>query len=134
MTEAIIIEVQGPGHHERSEFASKVVKSMRGIGKSVAVEADLRPRLAADISEMLDLGAQEVLLYAKGMLARVTSAPQMVSRNGLESLHDVNIEVIVRLVPSDGAVRAVLENGTSESKMIAIRNALVDDKIYFENK
>lgn len=133
LTESIIIEIRGPGHHERSEFAGRVVKSITGTGKSVAVEADLRPRLAADISAMLEVGAQEVLLYAKGMVAKVTSAPEMTTRSDLEHLHDKSIDVIIRLVPSDGRVRAVLQEGKYEGDFSYIKDALGKDKIDFEN-
>lgn len=34
MNGPLIVEVVGPGHHERSEFAGRVVKAVAGSGKS----------------------------------------------------------------------------------------------------
>lgn len=133
MSSPFIVEVKGPGHHERSEFAGAVVKAISDAGKIVAVEADLRPRLANDLAEMLNVGAKEVLLYAKGMMAKVVLGPDVATRSDLETLHDSGIEVIVRLVPGDEPVRAVV--GSSQDAMLAAalsdaltKNALTVEK------
>lgn len=101
------LEVLGSGHHERSEFAGKVVESLSKEGFCVAVEADLRPRLAADLEGMLKLGAHEVLLYAKGMIAKVVPGPEVSERTDLEQRHDSNVEIVVRLIPSGGLTRVI---------------------------
>ncbi len=56
------IEVRGPGHHERSELAARVVSVLAAAGLQVVVEMDLRPRLAGDIAAAIDNGAASVLL------------------------------------------------------------------------
>ncbi len=56
------VEIRGPGHHERSELASRVVAVLVAAGREVVVEMDLRPRLAADIAAAIDSGATSVLL------------------------------------------------------------------------
>ncbi|NNN18615.1 MAG: hypothetical protein HKL84_02045 [Acidimicrobiaceae bacterium] len=132
MSMPFIVEIKGPGHHERSEYAGSVVKIISGLGKVVAVEADLRPRLAGDLAEMLELGAREVLLYAKGMMAKVVLGPEVASRLDLEALHDSEIEVIVRLVPGDGTVRAVFPPTQDALSLAAISQALIDNQINVE--
>lgn len=107
MESPLILEIRGPGHHERAGFARQIVEAVAGKGMKVAVEADLRPRLASDLAEMLGGGAVEVLLYASNMIAKVVAGPEMANRNDLAPLHEPNLDVIVRLVPSDGRVRVV---------------------------
>lgn len=124
MSRYFFVDIRGPGHHERSELAGRVVEAIADCGKIVAVEADLRPRLAADLSEMLAVGAKEVLLFGKGMLATVVVGPEIASRGDLESLHDSTVEVVVRLVPSDGFVRAVIDPGQNSDLFEEISEAL----------
>lgn len=130
---SFIVEVKGPGHHERSEFAGSVVKVLSESGRVVAVEADLRPRLAKDLSEMLQVGAREVLLYAEGMLAKVVLGPQVAVRSDLEPLHDQDIEVIVRLVPGDEPVRAVIDSSQDKALAQAVLEMLSDKGITAES-
>ena len=133
MVKPLVVEIKGPGHHERSGFARSVVNAIANLGKVVAVEADLRPRLAADLTEMLGVGATEVLLYAKGMMAKVVLGPEMATRSDLERLHDPDVEVIVRLVPSDGVARASIGKNQDKALEALISQALKDDQINMEN-
>lgn len=133
MASVSVIEVRGPGHHERSEFAGRVVNVLSSLGVKVAVEADLRPRLAADLTEMLEQGAKEVLLYAKGMMAKVVPGPELASRADLEPLHDSDIDFVVRLVPSDGAVRARIVSVASPELEAAVIGAFKQASIILDN-
>lgn len=133
MASISVIEIRGPGHHERSEFAGRVVNVLADLGVKVAVEADLRPRLAADLSEMLEMGAKEVLLYAKGMMAKVVPGPELASRVDLEPLHDSDVDFIVRLVPSDGFIRARIVFMAKRDLEATIIGALEQASITLEN-
>ncbi len=133
MVKPLVVEIKGPGHHERSEFARSVVNAIANLGKVVAVEADLRPRLAADLTEMLGVGAKEVLLYAKGMMAKVVLGPEMATRSDLERLHDPDVEVIVRLVPSDGVARASIGENQDKVLELVISQALKEAQVNMEN-
>jgi hypothetical protein len=128
-----VIEVRGPGHHERSEFAGRVVNLISSLGFKVAVEADLRPRLAADLTEMLEQGAKEVLLYASGMMAKVVPGPELASRADLEPLHDDDVDFIVRLVPSDGSIRVRIVSVASPELEVTIIGAFEQASITLEN-
>lgn len=133
MASVSVIEVRGPGHHERSEFAGRVVNIVASLGLKVAVEADLRPRLANDLTEMLEKGAKEVLLYAKGMMAKVVPGPELASRADLEPLHDGDVDFIIRLVPSDGSIRVRIVSVTNPELEAAVIGALEQDSITLEN-
>lgn len=97
------------------------------------MEADLRPRLAADLAEMLEFGAEEVLLHAKGMLAKVVLGPKVSTRSDLGPLHGPGIEVIVRLVPGDSPVRAVVKMGPSEALGELVSQVLNENQLVVEN-
>lgn len=127
-----LLEVLGSGHHERSEFAGRVVEALAKEGFCVAVEADLRPRLASDLEGMLKLGAQEVLLYAKGMVAKVMPGSEALDRADLEHMHEVNVEVVVRLIPSGGLTRVVEGRMRSGEVRDRILSALSKDSISLE--
>ncbi|WP_298211096.1 hypothetical protein [Ferrimicrobium sp.] len=62
-----MLEIRGPGHHERSQLAALVVRVLSAQGHQVWVRMDLRPRLASDIAGVLDEGAARVLLVGEGM-------------------------------------------------------------------
>ncbi|WP_298334774.1 hypothetical protein [Ferrimicrobium sp.] len=62
-----MLEIRGPGHHERSQLAALVARVLSAQGREVWVRMDLRPRLAADIAGVLDEGASRVLLVGEGM-------------------------------------------------------------------
>lgn len=67
------VVICGPGHHDRAERARPVVAAIAAIGIEVAVQTDLRPRLADDIRSLLDAGASFVRLEAEGMVGDLVS-------------------------------------------------------------
>jgi hypothetical protein len=69
------LEIRGPGHHERSELAAKATSVLEQLGFSITVTMDIRPRLAADISQVLESGAERVVLVGKGFNAVATRQP-----------------------------------------------------------
>jgi hypothetical protein len=73
------VVICGPGHHDRAERARPVVAAIAAIGIEVAVQTDLRPRLADDIRSLLDAGASFVRLEAEGMVGDLVSAAQQIS-------------------------------------------------------
>ncbi|MEX6428332.1 MULTISPECIES: hypothetical protein [Ferrimicrobium] len=72
-----MLEIRGPGHHERSELAAVVTRVLASVGREVWVRMDIRPRLAADISTVLDEGASKVLLVGQGLYG-VASSDELV--------------------------------------------------------
>lgn len=69
------IEVRGPGHHERSEVASKLAAVLARSGRRVWIRLDIRPRLAADISQILAQGAERVVIEGEGMVGWASKPP-----------------------------------------------------------
>lgn len=97
----VTVSVRGPGHHERTRAAAAVVRAVAPIA-TVAVSADLRPRLADDVAALIDAGATEVLLAG----ASVSAVAMRDGGNDAdrEQRHLVDANVVVRLVPAAGPV------------------------------
>ena len=72
------VVICGPGHHDRAERARPVVAAIAALGLEVAVQTDLRPRLADDIRSLLHAGASFVRLEAEGMVGDLASAAQQI--------------------------------------------------------
>ncbi|MHB8189943.1 MAG: hypothetical protein ACYDHP_05910 [Ferrimicrobium sp.] len=70
------IEIRGPGHHDRSVLAAQVAETLVEVGLVVEVGMDVRPRLAADITALVNTGAT-VLLRGEGFVGRATSASEL---------------------------------------------------------
>ncbi len=121
---AVLVVVSGPGHHERATAAGAVVAALGPLAASVAVSADLRPRLAADVAGVLDAGADRVLLVGSTIsaLARVDQG----SDAERESRHLVGVEVIVRLSPGPGPMRASVEDGLDTALGADVAQALAE--------
>ena len=73
-----MLEIRGPGHHERSELAALVTRVLASSGRQLWVGMDIRPRLAADIAGVLDQGASRVLLSGEG-LHGVASSEELIN-------------------------------------------------------
>lgn len=84
---------------------------------TIAVEEDLRSRLAAHLSKILEFGARKSFLCAKGMIAREIRNH---FRSDLCDFHEDGVEVTMRFVPQDGDVGVVISGyGAVESAEIA---------------
>ena len=102
------IKVVGTGHHERAEFASALIPRLAAAGFSVVVRADLRPRLAADLSSMLEAGAELVRLEGSGVAAVVVAEGESGRLDAAEdSIGPGALEVV--LAPGSGDTRAEIE-------------------------
>ena len=99
----VTVEVRGPGHHERSELAARLVAVLARASLRCEVRLDVRPRLAADIEAQLDAGASSVLLRGSRFWARATAqaAPPEPS--------DVDVVVVLRATADPLAVFGVAE-------------------------
>lgn len=73
-----MLEIRGPGHHERSELAALVTRVLTSHGRQLWVRMDVRPRLAADIVGVLDQGASRVLLSGDGLYG-VASSEELIN-------------------------------------------------------
>ena len=102
----VVVQVTGPGHHERAECGARVVAALAGLGR-IAVSADLRPRLAGDLAALLAAGADEVLLGADTVTAvALADGGETTEREGR---HLPGVEILVRLVPSSEPAAVTVE-------------------------
>jgi hypothetical protein len=101
----LVIEVRGPGHHDRAEAAARLIASLAALGE-VMVETTLRPRLAADVEALLASGATGVVLGgpASSGVFRSTDAPA-------GGTPEADADVVVRLVADPGPLSATIHNG-----------------------
>lgn len=109
------IEVRGPGHHERSELAARAVAALVEAGRTVRVELDVRPRLAADIAAQLAAGAALVVLHGEGFAA--LAAP-VLNEAALAEEHPVDVVIELRASADPLAVygiRAALGDEAAEA-------------------
>jgi len=65
--DAIVVEIRGPGHHDRAERSLPVIEAITALGHEVVVLTDLRPRLADDMRALLDAGATQIRLEGDGL-------------------------------------------------------------------
>ena len=82
------VVICGPGHHDRAERARPVVAAIAALGLEVAVQTDLRPRLADDIRSLLDAGASFVRLEAEGMVGDLVSAAHETAGDLVSAAHE----------------------------------------------
>ncbi len=102
------IKVVGTGHHERAEFAAALIPRLASAGFRVVVRADLRPRLAADLSSMLQAGAELVRLEGSGIAALVVAEAESGRLDAAEeSMGPEALEVV--LAAGSGVARAEIE-------------------------
>lgn len=96
----MIVEVRGPGHHDRAEAAARLIAAVASHGE-VMVETTLRPRLAVDVEALLDAGAAGVTLDGPA------SRGVFCSTGGSEAAPDP-AAIVVRLVADAAALHAVV--------------------------
>ena len=102
------IRVVGTGHHERAAFASELIPRLASAGFKVVVLADLRPRLAADLSSMLEAGADLVRLEGSGIAALVVAEGESARLDAAEAAMGPDALEVV-LVAGSGETRAEIE-------------------------
>ena len=69
----VVVEVRGPGHHDRAERSRPVIAAIAALGHEIVVVTDLRPRLADDMRALLESGAGRVRLEADGLAGDIRS-------------------------------------------------------------
>ncbi len=89
----MIVEVSGPGHHDRAGRAGPVIAALTAGGLTVSVETDLRPRLADDLRALLDAGAHTVRLAGPGVHGDLAA-----DRTPLPA-HRADVVVVLRPAP-----------------------------------
>lgn len=102
------IRVVGTGHHERAAFASALIPKLASAGFKVVVLADLRPRLAADLSSMLEAGADLVRLEGSGIAALVVAEGESARLDAAEAAIGPDALEVV-LAAGSGETRAEIE-------------------------
>ncbi len=106
------VVICGPGHHDRAERARPVVAAIAAIGIEVAVQTDLRPRLADDIRSLLDAGAAFVRLEAEGMVGDLVSVAHESGGEVVSAAHESVGELVSAAQQiSPGVVVVVLRPG-----------------------
>ncbi|MDA8209922.1 MAG: hypothetical protein M0Z92_13110 [Actinomycetota bacterium] len=113
------IRVVGAGHHERAAFASALIPRLASAGFKVVVVADLRPRLAADLSSMLEAGADLVRLEGSGIAALVVAEGESARLDAAEAAMGPDALEVV-LVAGNGEARAEIEKAEQ-----AVRERLI---------
>ena len=101
----LVIDVRGPGHHDRAELAASLIPGLCPLG-SVVVESTLRPRLAADVEALLRAGATGVVL--DGPASRGSF------RAGHDAAEPTEPDIVVRLIADSGPCRVEIVAGDTE--------------------
>ena len=107
---SLVIEVRGPGHHDRAEAAARLIAELTALGE-VMVETTLRPRLAADVEALLASGATGVVLdgpSSSGMFRSIDSPGDLAP--GSEAA------VVVRLVADPAPLNATVSAGSDTAE------------------
>jgi hypothetical protein len=102
------IKVVGTGHHQRAAFAYTLIPRLASAGFKVVVLADLRPRLAADLSSMLEAGADLVRLEGSGIAALAVAEGESGRLDAAEAaMGPETVEVV--LSPGSGEAHAEID-------------------------
>jgi hypothetical protein len=108
--QVLLIDVRGPGHHDRAEAAGRLLPALARLG-SVVVHSTLRPRLAADVEALLDAGADGVVLDGPASTGTFHA--------GATTASSIIADVVVRLIADSGVCRAEIVDGTEELRASA---------------
>jgi hypothetical protein len=116
-----MLEIRGPGHHERSELAATVARVLSSFDRQLWVKMDIRPRLAADIVGVLSEGVSQVLLAGEGLYG-VASSHELVN----EVPSDVTVIELRALPYPLGLYGATQELSSEEIAALQREGVLID--------